>query len=144
MARRVWSSLRAAQPDPFQTFAGRTAVGQELHGRVTERVPFGVFVQVTDGIEALVHLRELASTLVESPSDVARTGDEVTVEAPRQARCGSVRGMAGDRAETVLPRFVRGSPTPLTGRSGRLGRVSTSGKSVYGHAQAAVPETVRA
>lgn len=52
--------------------------------------------------------------------------------------------MAGDRAEMVLPRFVRGSPTPFTGRSGRLGCISTSGKSVYGHAQAAVPETVRA
>lgn len=136
--------MRAAQPDPFQTFAGRTAVGQELHGRVTELVPFGVFVQVTEGIEGLVHLRELASTLAESPSDVVLTGDEITVEAPRQARCGSVRGMAGDRAETVLPRFVRGSPTLLTGRSGRLGRISTRGKSVYGHAQAAVPETVRA
>ncbi|MFD5905109.1 S1 RNA-binding domain-containing protein [Streptomyces microflavus] len=144
MVRRVRSSLRATQPDPFRTFAGRTAVGQELHGRVTELVPFGVFVQVTDGIEGLVHLRELASTLVESPSDAVRTGDEVTVEAPRQARCGSVRGMAGDRAEMVLPRFVRGSPTPLTGRSGRSGCISTSGKSVYGHAQAAVPETVRA
>ncbi|MFF7256522.1 S1 RNA-binding domain-containing protein [Streptomyces microflavus] len=119
-------------------------MGQERHGRVTKLVPLGVFAQVTDGIEGLVHLRELASTLVESPSDVVRTGDEVTVDAPRHARCGSVRGMVGDRAEMVLPRFVRGSPAPLTGRSGRLGRISTSGKSVYGHAQAAVPETVRA
>ncbi|MEU8442783.1 S1 RNA-binding domain-containing protein [Streptomyces microflavus] len=144
MARRVRSPLRATQPYPFRTLAGRTAVGQELHGRVIKLVPLGVFVQVTDGIGGLVHLRELASTLVESPSDVVRTGGEVTVDAPGHARCGSVRGMAGDRAEMVLPRFVGGSPTPLTGRSGRLGRISTSGNSVYGHAQAAVPETVRA
>ncbi|MET7584134.1 S1 RNA-binding domain-containing protein [Streptomyces microflavus] len=63
-------------------------MGQELHGRVVKLVPLGVFVQVTDGIGGLVHLRELASTLVESPSDVVRTGDEVTVEAPRQAVAG--------------------------------------------------------
>ncbi|MDX3540153.1 S1 RNA-binding domain-containing protein [Streptomyces sp. MB09-01] len=72
-------SLRATQPDPFQTFADRTAVGQKLHGWVTKLVPFGVFVQVTDGIEGLVHLRELTSTPVESPSDVVQAGDEVTV-----------------------------------------------------------------
>ncbi|MEH0549745.1 S1 RNA-binding domain-containing protein [Streptomyces sp. B21-101] len=72
-------SLRATRPDPFQTFADRTAVGQKLHGRVTKLIPFGVFVQVADGIEGLVHLRELASTPVESPSDVVRAGDEVTV-----------------------------------------------------------------
>lgn len=71
-------SLRATQPDPFQTFADRTAVGQKLHGRVTKLVAFGVFVQVADGIEGLVHLRELASTPVESPSDVVQA-EEVTV-----------------------------------------------------------------
>ncbi|MFI6567129.1 S1 RNA-binding domain-containing protein [Streptomyces sp. NPDC050534] len=42
-------------------------------------VPFGVFVQVADGIEGLVHLRELTSTPVETPSDVVQAGDEVTV-----------------------------------------------------------------
>ncbi|MFD5341946.1 S1 RNA-binding domain-containing protein [Streptomyces hawaiiensis] len=34
---------------------------------------------VADGIEGLVHLRELTSTSVESPSDVVQAGDEVTV-----------------------------------------------------------------
>ncbi|MEV6737438.1 S1 RNA-binding domain-containing protein [Streptomyces sp. NPDC051104] len=72
-------SLRATQPDPFQAFADRIAVGQQLHGPVTELVPFGVFVRVADGIEGLVHLRELTSAPVESPSDVVQTGDEVTV-----------------------------------------------------------------
>ncbi|MFD4030753.1 S1 RNA-binding domain-containing protein [Streptomyces sp. NPDC058637] len=72
-------SLRATQPDPFQTFADRTAVGQELHGRVTKLVPFGVFVQVTDGIEGLLHLRELTSTPVASTSDVVQAGDDFTV-----------------------------------------------------------------
>ncbi|WP_242432775.1 S1 RNA-binding domain-containing protein [Streptomyces sp. Root1310] len=57
----------------------RTAVGQKLHGRFTKLVRFGVFVRVTDGIEGLVHLRELTSTPVESPSDVVQAGDEVTV-----------------------------------------------------------------
>ncbi|KUM67079.1 RNA-binding protein [Streptomyces curacoi] len=72
-------SLRATQPDPFQAFADRNPVGEKLHGQVTKLVPFGAFVQVADGIEGLVHLRELAWTPVEAPSDVVQVGDEVTV-----------------------------------------------------------------
>ncbi|MBM9508670.1 S1 RNA-binding domain-containing protein [Actinacidiphila acididurans] len=74
-------SLRATQPDPFQTFADRTAVGQRLAGQVTKLVPFGAFVQVADGIEGLVHLRELTWESVNTPEEVVRVGDEVTVVA---------------------------------------------------------------
>lgn len=72
-------SLRATQPDPFQAFADGLAAGRKLHGQVTKLVPFGVFVQVADGIEGLVHLRELTWTPVQTPSDVVHVGDEVTV-----------------------------------------------------------------
>ncbi|MGW2748710.1 S1 RNA-binding domain-containing protein [Streptomyces sp. NPDC001450] len=72
-------SLRATQPDPFQTFAETTTVGQALQGRVTKLVPFGVFVQVTNDIEGLVHLQELTWTPVEAPEAVVQVGDEITI-----------------------------------------------------------------
>ncbi|MGQ4348984.1 S1 RNA-binding domain-containing protein [Streptomyces sp. SAS_275] len=72
-------SLKATQPDPFQVFADAIAVGQQLPGLVTKMIPFGVFVQVADGIEGLIHLRELAWTPVETPSDVVQVGDKITV-----------------------------------------------------------------
>ncbi|MFI2348176.1 S1 RNA-binding domain-containing protein [Streptomyces sp. NPDC019443] len=72
-------SMRATQPDPFQAFADHTAVGQELQGQVTKLLRFGVFVQVADGIEGLVHLRELTWPPVEAPEDIFQVGDEVTV-----------------------------------------------------------------
>lgn len=72
-------SLKATQPDPFQAFADAIAVGRKLPGQVTKLIPFGVFVQVADGIEGLVHLRELAWTPVETPSDVVQVGDKITV-----------------------------------------------------------------
>ncbi|GAA2372343.1 hypothetical protein Cme02nite_00630 [Catellatospora methionotrophica] len=40
---------------------------------------FGVFVQVADGVEGLVHLRELTLTPTEALSEVFQVGDEVTV-----------------------------------------------------------------
>ncbi|MCT2544072.1 MULTISPECIES: S1 RNA-binding domain-containing protein [Streptomyces] len=72
-------SLRATQPDPFQTFAETTTVGQALQGRVTKLVPFGVFMQVTNDIEGLVHLQELTWTPVEAPEADVQVGDEITV-----------------------------------------------------------------
>ncbi|WP_346767984.1 S1 RNA-binding domain-containing protein [Streptomyces sp. JB150] len=63
--------------------------GQKLRGRVTKLVPFGVFVEVADGVEGLVHLRELTSTPAQSVADVVRAGDEITVvvtEIDRQRR----------------------------------------------------------
>lgn len=71
--------MKATQPDPFQVFADTITVGQKLPGQVTKLIPFGVFVQVADGIEGLVHLRELAWTPVETPADVVQVGDEITV-----------------------------------------------------------------
>ncbi|MEO6087447.1 MAG: S1 RNA-binding domain-containing protein [Umezawaea sp.] len=68
-------SLRALLPDPFQAFADRVADGRELRGRVTKLVPFGVFVEVADGVEGLIHHGELDKTAV--PPDAV--GDEVAV-----------------------------------------------------------------
>ncbi|WP_331720600.1 S1 RNA-binding domain-containing protein (plasmid) [Streptomyces sp. NBC_00161] len=95
-------SLRATQPDPFQTLADSISVGQTLHGQVTKLVPFGAFVQVADGIEGLVHLQELAATPVETPEEAVQVGDEVSVvvievDRPRRRLSLSRRQVSPDR-----------------------------------------------
>ncbi|MFE7571477.1 S1 RNA-binding domain-containing protein [Streptomyces sp. NPDC057539] len=72
-------SLRATQPDPFQTFAENTTVGQPLQGQVTKLVPFGAFVQLTKDIEGLVHLQELTWAAAEAPEEVVQVGDRIMV-----------------------------------------------------------------
>ncbi|MFR9796254.1 S1 RNA-binding domain-containing protein [Streptomyces sp. MS06] len=72
-------SLRATRPDPFPAFADGVAVGQTLRGRVTKLVPFGVFVQVADGIEGLVPLPGVRAEPVSAAGGIVRTGDEVSV-----------------------------------------------------------------
>jgi small subunit ribosomal protein S1 len=72
-------SLRATQPDPFLGFARAFQVGQILHGSVTKLVPFGAFVRVKDGIEGLVHLRELSTKPIQTPDQAVQIGDEVIV-----------------------------------------------------------------
>ncbi|MEU9453804.1 S1 RNA-binding domain-containing protein [Streptomyces sp. NPDC048277] len=74
-------SLRAMRPDPFLVFVENEniVVGRRLSGRVTKLVPFGVFVEVAEGIEGLVRLSELSSVPVAAPEDVVRVGDRLTV-----------------------------------------------------------------
>ncbi|MDX8146767.1 S1 RNA-binding domain-containing protein [Lentzea sp. BCCO 10_0061] len=57
-------SLKALQPNPHLAIAA----GQEFRGRVTKVVPFGVFVQIADGVEGLV-----------PDPDLAQVGDAVDV-----------------------------------------------------------------
>jgi small subunit ribosomal protein S1 len=72
-------SLRAMQPDPVKAFLDEVTVGQALRGPVTKLAPFGAFVRVADGVEGLVHLRELAGPPVAALDEVLRVGDEITV-----------------------------------------------------------------
>lgn len=71
-------SLRATGPDPFQAFAERVGVGRELTGRVVQRLPFGVVVEVADGIEGLVHVSELAPDRPDPEADLT-VGEEIAV-----------------------------------------------------------------
>ncbi|MFF5493787.1 S1 RNA-binding domain-containing protein [Streptomyces aquilus] len=102
-------SLKAGQPDPFQSFADTVAVGQTLSGQVTKLIPFGVFVEVADGLEGLVPLQELAWTPMETPSDVVRAGDEITVavtgiDRERRTITLSRRQVTGTRGRPRSPR----------------------------------------
>lgn len=48
-------------------------------GRVTKTTPFGAFVEIEPGVEALLHISELAHERVMSTEDVLKVGDSVQV-----------------------------------------------------------------
>ncbi len=77
---RVSLSLKSTQEDPWQHFARTHQMGQVVPGEVTKLVPFGAFVRVSDGIEGLVHISELAGRHVEIPEQVVQVGDSVFVK----------------------------------------------------------------
>ncbi|MFE6222619.1 MULTISPECIES: S1 RNA-binding domain-containing protein [unclassified Streptomyces] len=73
-------SLKATRPDPFDRLADEgVAVGATLRGTVTKLVPFGAFVEVADGVEGLIHLRDLATPPVAAPEEAVAVGDALTV-----------------------------------------------------------------
>jgi small subunit ribosomal protein S1 len=64
---RISLSIRQTLEDPWEVFSRDTNVGDVVDGLVTKTVPFGAFVSVSDGVEGLVHVSEIAIHRVESP-----------------------------------------------------------------------------
>src|SRR6185503_14274097 len=57
--------------------------GQKVRGKVTKLTNFGVFVQLGEGLEGLLHISELSDDKIESPEEVVKVGDDVDVKVLR-------------------------------------------------------------
>ncbi|MEW2608669.1 S1 RNA-binding domain-containing protein [Streptomyces sp. NPDC047880] len=97
-------------PDPFGAFADSTTTGRELRGHVTKLVPSGVFVEVADGIEGPLQLRDLARPPVADPPEAVKAGDELTVV---------VTGTDRRRRTPSLCPATRVTPADRNGSDGR-------------------------
>ncbi len=63
--------------DPWETIPKIYAPGTIVHGKVTSVTDFGIFLEVEEGIEGLIHVSELSMAKVDSPKDFAKVGDEL-------------------------------------------------------------------
>ncbi|MCK4507402.1 MAG: 30S ribosomal protein S1 [Desulfuromonadales bacterium] len=68
--------LKQLTPDPWEAIPVKYAPGTIVKGKATSVTDFGVFLEIEDGIEGLIHVSELSQQKVESPKDVANVGDE--------------------------------------------------------------------
>ncbi|WP_316898417.1 30S ribosomal protein S1 [Pseudodesulfovibrio indicus] len=65
--------------DPWTQVPAKYPVGQKVTGVVTNITDFGLFVEVEEGIEGLVHVSEISRKKIKSPSEMYKEGD--TIEA---------------------------------------------------------------
>ena len=77
--QRLSLGLKQTQKDPWMEKIKNYSVKDILTGKVTRIVKFGLFVQVNEDLEGLVHISELSTDQVKKPSDAAKIGDELTV-----------------------------------------------------------------
>src|SRR5579885_1086792 len=78
--QRVSLGLKQLVPDPWVNAAEKYPAGGKVRGKVVGIVDYGVFVELEQGIEGLVHVTELSwSKKVQHPSKVVKVGEEVDV-----------------------------------------------------------------
>ena len=76
--RRISLGLKQALGDPWADVPQRFPVGSEVEGPVTSLMKFGAFVQLTEGVEGMVHVSEIsAEKRINQPADVLRVGQVV-------------------------------------------------------------------
>jgi small subunit ribosomal protein S1 len=77
---RVGLSLRALAPDPWTTAQERFPVGATVRATVRRLEQFGAFVELTPGLEGLVHVsRIVLDRRISHPRQAVSVGDEVDV-----------------------------------------------------------------
>ncbi|MCL2819149.1 MAG: 30S ribosomal protein S1 [Actinomycetia bacterium] len=77
---RISLGLKQTSEDPWKKMVEGYPVDAILEGTVTKLVPFGVFIELGEGVEGLVHISEMAKGHVETPQQVVEVGDKVQVK----------------------------------------------------------------
>ena len=78
---RVALGLKQLSEDPWlRQIPSHYLPGQIVKGKVTKITNFGVFVELEEELEGLLHVSELADHKVENPKDVVKVGDEIEVK----------------------------------------------------------------
>ena len=79
--RRISLGLKQALGDPWADVAQRFPVGSAVEGPVTNLTKFGAFVQLSEGIEGMVHVSDIsAEKRINQPQDVLRVGQVVKAQ----------------------------------------------------------------
>ena len=78
--QRVSLGLKQLMADPWVNAAEKYPAGGKVRGKIVGVVDYGVFVELEQGIEGLVHVTELSwSKKVQHPSKLFKVGEEVDV-----------------------------------------------------------------
>ena len=78
---RVSLGLKQLGEDPWNSVAEKYPVDTKLTGKVVSLADYGVFVEIADGVEGLIHVNEMSWTKkIKHPSQMVKVGDEVEVQ----------------------------------------------------------------
>jgi len=72
--------VKQLNPDPWDEIPNRYPVGSSVVGTVTNVTDFGLFVEIEEGIEGLVHVSEISKEKIKTPVGLFQEGQELTAK----------------------------------------------------------------
>lgn len=103
--RRISLGIRQTTDDPWSALPDRYPPGTPVKGKITGMTDFGVFMEIEEGIEGLIHISELDVQRVNNPADLFKKGDEI------EAVILNIDPVE-QRASLSRRRFLGGGPVP--------------------------------
>ncbi len=107
--------VKQLQPDPWETVSERYEVGKEITGTVTNVTDFGIFVELEEGIEGLVHVSEISKEKIKTPVGKFNVGDILTSKVMNinsdERRIGlSIKRLEMEDEQSLLSEYVNNIP----------------------------------
>ncbi len=111
--------IKQLEDDPWKTVAERYPTGTEINGTITNITDFGIFVELEEGIEGLVHVSEISKEKIKTPVGQYEVGDTLSAKVmninTEDRRIGlSVKRLGNDEDDqSMLEEYVNKSqPAP--------------------------------
>lgn len=122
---RVSLGIKQLTPDPWSLVPQKYAPGTRLVGKVASTTDFGVFVEIEEGIEGLIHVSELSREKVPSAKDFANVGDSIEAVVlnadSRERRISlSVKSLAAAAEKAEFESYLGGGQGEATSNLGDL------------------------
>ncbi len=116
--------IKQLQEDPWHSIPERYAPGTILKGQVTSVTDFGIFLEIEEGIEGLIHVSEISKEKIDSPKTFAKVGEELeavvlNVDTADRKIALSVKHLA-DRKEKAEVDAYLGAQKKATSNFGEL------------------------
>ncbi len=77
---KIALSMKFPEDNPWNDAASKFAVGTVVKGTVARMTDFGAFVELAPGVDALLHVSQIAKEHIEKPSDVLSVGQEIEAQ----------------------------------------------------------------
>jgi len=116
--------IKQLQQDPWRTVAERYEVGKEITGTITNLTDFGIFIELEEGIEGLVHVSEISKEKIKTPVGMYNIGDVITAKVMNinsdERRIGlSIKRLEMEDEQSILSEYVN-SMKPATSTFGEI------------------------
>ncbi|MBU0483683.1 MAG: 30S ribosomal protein S1 [Proteobacteria bacterium] len=72
--------IKQMEPDPWQEAIEKYPLGSQVEGKITNVTDFGIFVEVEEGIEGLVHVSEISKEKINTPIGLYNVGDTLKTQ----------------------------------------------------------------
>lgn len=76
-SKRISLGYRKLEDDPYFQIDEKYPVGSIVDGKVARIMPYGVFVNIAPGVDALCHISQICNRRIEKPEEVLKVGQEV-------------------------------------------------------------------
>ena len=75
----VMVSIKRMSKDPWKNIETLYQVNQQTKGKITKLQGYGAFVELSDGIQGLLHRKEMSLDGMKEPSEIVSEGQEIDV-----------------------------------------------------------------